>query len=384
SIVFAVTDSCSTDTARATFTVVPDTVAPIITVDAFIDSVCNGNPPDTLWASWTDECGDSGELFALPVLSSAPDCEDVYAYTFYAEDNCENSSDTTIYVTRYYDQVGGCETMFGRLDDDTKAICFLDDDMFNRWGWTNQITERGVTYTMNMYAGAAHCDITNREPVGTVQVTWQGDSVHVVYEMNPGQYLDEIHVYVGEDQFPTLNKGKKPKRTVAPGQYTIKDEDLIVNNGADFWIHDVNYEDFFWIIAHGVVCELTCNCSAPYPEFGGPEIQTAYAKPASVKKSVDILLGVDPVLQDSELKVFPNPFDEVVNFEFVPAVSGHAVLEIHNMLGQRVVRLLDQPVEAGELQRVEFRPDSEISGVYLYRLDIDGDVRIGKLIYRNR
>ena len=82
--------------------------------------------------------------------------------------------------------------------------------------------------------------------------------------------------------------------------------------------------------------------------------------------------------------MFPNPFDEVVNFEFVSAVSGHAVLEIHNMLGQRVARLLDQPVEAGELQRVEFRPNSEISGVYLYRLDIDGDTRIGKIIYRNR
>nr|WP_320154061.1 T9SS type A sorting domain-containing protein [uncultured Draconibacterium sp.] len=62
----------------------------------------------------------------------------------------------------------------------------------------------------------------------------------------------------------------------------------------------------------------------------------------------------------------------------------NAVLEIHNMLGQRVVRLLDKPVEAGELQRVEFRPETEISGMYLYRLDINGDTRIGKLIYRNK
>nr|WP_319509256.1 hypothetical protein [uncultured Draconibacterium sp.] len=54
------------------------------------------------------------------------------------------------------------------------------------------------------------------------------------------------------------------------------------------------------------------------------------------------------------------------------------------MLGQRVVRLLDKPVEAGELQRVEFRPETEISGMYLYRLDINGDTRIGKLIYRNK
>ena len=393
-VMFALADNCSADTVWATFTVDPDTIAPTITVDAFTDSVCNVAVPDTLWASWTDECGGSGELFAVPVPFSAPECEEIYAYTFYAEDDCENSSDTTIYVTRYYDQVGNCETAFGRLAEtytgEEGALCFLDVEgnndkpLFNRWGWTNRIETRDVQYEMNLYPGAAHCLTDGIEPAGTVYVTWQDDSVHIVYEMNPGQYLDEIHVYVGEVKFPTLSKGKKPKATVAPGQYTITDEDLIVNNGADFWIHDVNYQDGFWIIAHGVVCELTCNCSAPLPEFGGLEQQVGYAIPAAEKKSADILLGVEPILQDSELKVFPNPFDEVVNFEFVPAISGHAVLEIHNMLGQRVVRLLDQPVEAGELQRVEFRPESEISGVYLYRLDIDGDIRIGKLIYRNR
>lgn len=249
--------------------------------------------------------------------------------------------------------------------------------MFNRWGWTNNITTQDVEHVMYLYAGAAHCDISNREPVGVVRVTWDGNNVHVVYEMEPGQYLNEIHVYVGYDPIPSMSKGKKPKLTVAPGQYTITDEDLIVNNGADFMIENVT--DGFWIIAHGVVCELTCACSdAP---FETEARATASLEDKRVKKSGEIATDV-PEIEDGSLKVYPNPFNEVVNIEFVSPVSGHAVLEIHNMVGQRVATLIDDYIEAGVEQKVQFRPDSEVSGFYMYKLDIDGDIQIGKMIYR--
>ena len=392
-VTWTITDLCDTTTVSASFGVEADLIAPVITIEPYADSLCN-EAPGMIMATWTDNCGESGELYAEPVLVASPECMNVYEYTFTAIDKCENRTDTVITVIEYYDQVGGCETAFGRMESDYTgdegALCFIDLEgnngkpLFNRWGWTNRITTKDVEYVMNLYAGAAHCEIDGREPVGVVRVTWHGDSVHVVYEMAPMQYLSEIHVYVGEDQFPTLQKGKKPKPTVAPGQYTIKDEDLIVNNGADFWIHEVDYEDAFWIIAHGVVCELTCNCSSPEPQFGGLEIQEANAVAGRVKKSAEIISIEAPELVDGDFKVFPNPFDDKVQFEFVSAISGHAVLEIHNMLGQRIKRIIDQPVEAGELIRVEYKPESEISGIYLYRLDIDGQMRIGKLIYRNK
>ncbi|WP_163325182.1 T9SS type A sorting domain-containing protein [Draconibacterium mangrovi] len=391
-----------------------DLTAPEIDSIPFMDSICNMEPADMIWAYWTDNCDGSDSVSATAIYVEG-ECPAIYSYTFHIEDDCGNPTDTTVYVKKWTEQVGNCETVFGVIPNDDEVVDFCSDGIFNRWGWTNPITKRDTTYVLDLYAGAAHCDTTDRTPVGKVEVRWQNDSVYVDYIMDPGNYLEEVHVYVGYEKYPVMGNGKKQKQTVAPGQYTV----VVEGEGhyTDANVIITNVVDEFWIIAHGVACELTCVCYGevdvnndgvfvlsgsdsivspddyPWweemdpedlPPFKGSKRANGSVEDQKVKKSADIQLDVNPILQDSELKVFPNPFDEVVNFEFVSAVSGHAVLEIHNMLGQRVARILDQPVEAGELQRVEFRPNSEISGVYLYRLDIDGDTRIGKIIYRNK
>ncbi len=414
---YTVEDECgNADTAYVNYTWKEDSEAPVVDSIRFMDSICNMEPEAMIWAYWTDNCDGSDSTSATPVWVEGT-CPEVYGYTFHIEDECGNPTDTTVYVKKWMEQTGNCETVFGRLpeDADSEVVCFLDEGLFDRWGWTNQITMQDTTYVMDLYAGAAHCDTENRTPVGTVEVRWEGDSVVVDYMMNAGNYLEEVHVYVGYEKYPVMGNGKKQKQTVAPGQYTVVVEDEGYYTGAHVVISNV--VDPFWIIAHGVACELTCVCygevdvnpdgvfilngsnsivdandypwweemdAEDLPPFNGSKRADASLERKKGQKSGNLLLDIEPTLQESELKVFPNPFDEVVNFEFVPAVSGHAVLEIHNMLGQRVVQLLDRPVEAGELQRVEFRPNSEISGVYLYRLDIDGNTQIGKIIYRNR
>ncbi|HCY43081.1 MAG TPA: hypothetical protein DHV48_17390, partial [Prolixibacteraceae bacterium] len=89
-----------------------------------------------------------------------------------------------------------------------------------------------------------------------------------------------------------------------------------------------------------------------------------------------------PLLNASSLKVYPNPFSDKVMFEFVSGADAHAVLEINNMLGQKVATLLDKQVSKGVMNRIEYEPKDVISGIYLYRLTLDGNVQIGKLIYR--
>ena len=414
---YTVEDECgNADTAYVSYTWKEDSEAPVVDSIPFMDSICNMEPEAMIWAYWTDNCDGSDSTSATPVWGEGT-CPEVYGYTFHIEDECGNPTDTTVYVKKWMEQTGNCETVFGRLpeDADSEVVCFLDEGLFDRWGWTNQITMQDTTYVMDLYAGAAHCDTENRTPVGTVEVRWEGDSVVVDYMMNAGNYLEEVHVYVGYEKYPVMGNGKKQKQTVAPGQYTVVVEDEGYYTGAHVVISNV--VDPFWIIAHGVACELTCVCygevdvnpdgvfilngsnsivdandypwweemdAEDLPPFNGSKRADASLERKKGQKSGNLLLDIEPTLQESELNVFPNPFDEVVNFEFVPAVSGHAVLEIHNMLGQRVARILDQSVEAGELQRVEFRPNSEISGVYLYRLDIDGNTQIGKIIYRNR
>jgi hypothetical protein len=96
-------------------------------------------------------------------------------------------------------------------------------------------------------------------------------------------------------------------------------------------------------------------------------------------KSAEI---ISPNFEANSLKVYPNPFNEKLNFEFVSVNDAHAVLEIQNMLGQTVTRLLDQQVEGGVMNRVEYAPTNIITGVYIYKLVLDGQPSVGRVIYR--
>jgi len=89
-----------------------------------------------------------------------------------------------------------------------------------------------------------------------------------------------------------------------------------------------------------------------------------------------------PAVEASSLKAYPNPFKDKVTFEFVSGADAHATLEITNMLGQKVATLLEQMVSKGVMNRVEYKPGENISGIYIYRLILDGEVQTGKLIYK--
>ena len=82
------------------------------------------------------------------------------------------------------------------------------------------------------------------------------------------------------------------------------------------------------------------------------------------------------------MKVFPNPFTDKVTFEFVSAIDAYGKLDIYSITGQHVARVMDRQVLAGELNRINYDPGHNITGVYLYRLDLSGDIQIGRIIYK--
>ncbi|RIJ50105.1 T9SS C-terminal target domain-containing protein [Maribellus luteus] len=91
---------------------------------------------------------------------------------------------------------------------------------------------------------------------------------------------------------------------------------------------------------------------------------------------------VSASFEEMELKVYPNPFSDKVTFEFVSAVDAYGILEIYNITGQRVARILDRQVLGGEMNRVEYEPATDATGVYLYKLDLDGRTQVGRITYR--
>ena len=86
-------------------------------------------------------------------------------------------------------------------------------------------------------------------------------------------------------------------------------------------------------------------------------------------------------LDEAGLRVYPNPFSSRVAFEFVSGKDAHARLEIYNITGQVISILFNQEVKAGSLNRIEFLPNDVTPGVLLYRLRLDHETQVGKLLY---
>jgi hypothetical protein len=93
-------------------------------------------------------------------------------------------------------------------------------------------------------------------------------------------------------------------------------------------------------------------------------------------KSAQIMAEVNPVFS-----VYPNPFNDVVTFEFISNKNVRTVLEIHNLLGQKIATLMDRTVKEGILNKVEYQPTDLVPGIYIYRLILGDSVQTGRLIY---
>lgn len=76
---------------------------------------------------------------------------------------------------------------------------------------------------------------------------------------------------------------------------------------------------------------------------------------------------------------YPNPFNPETTISFFIKKSGDVKLTIYNTLGQKVVELIDEYKSVGEYQ-VVFNAHSLPSGVYYYRLEIDGFEQVKKML----
>ncbi|CAK8723095.1 MAG: hypothetical protein CDV28_13721 [Candidatus Electronema aureum] len=121
----------------------------------------------------------------------------------------------------------------------------------NRWGWAINLTKTG-TATYEIWAGAGLNKTANGTLAGTLTVNWNGEAAEVKYSLNPGNALEEVHIYAA-DAKPT---------TVAPGQYGYPSEGYDVGGVQEFSytvpLKDVDGKGGVWLIAHAVVSGGQC------------------------------------------------------------------------------------------------------------------------------
>lgn len=161
----------------------------------------------------------------------------------------DGSDDTTEDEDESEDEES-CETLFA-IGGEDNSTCFLDDG-FNRWGWTiGPLT--GGDYTFDLYSGAGQCDTDKGTLVGSLSVNYDEtlETIEIDFTMQEGYTLNETHLYVGNDPYPT---GQNGQNTVAPGQYPYQNQ-LDGASSDSYSLEGISGE--IYVIAHGVVCEDT-------------------------------------------------------------------------------------------------------------------------------
>ena len=106
--------------------------------------------------------------------------------------------------------------------------------------------------------------------------------------------------------------------------------------------------------------------------------QDVYLFDATPLTGVENVRGVLPqkfALQQN----FPNPFNPQTTIRFTIAQSGPVKLTVFNVLGQKVKTLIDAPMQAGAHQ-VTFDGRNLASGIYWYRLQANGRVKVRKMV----
>jgi hypothetical protein len=91
-----------------------------------------------------------------------------------------------------------------------------------------------------------------------------------------------------------------------------------------------------------------------------------------------------PSPQDFALQQnYPNPFNPKTTIRFALPQPGHVRLRIFNTLGQEIAVLIDESYPAG-VHTVSWDASQQSSGVYFYRLEVDGQTPGGKKLVRTK
>jgi len=326
-----------------TLTWTVDITDPVI-LDVANYEICNDAFPETLTRNWTDNCSEGGIIEAsIGDIIDVDKCSQTREYTFSVTDDCDNTTTETVTITREWDEIDNCETVFGNRQE---SECFLDNG-FSRWGWTTQITEEG-TYEFNLYAGNGNdCDPTDGPGTlaGIATLYYDGSTAKVVYDMNDGFVLSEAHVYIGCTMFPQTKKGN----TIAPGQYNFNPS--LGGTVDTYTVGSINVTGDFYIIIHGVSCEITCECSSGYT-YTGNNGETAF-EGDSVDDCEDSEQVVTNNTQEaktaSSFKAYPVPFNDVLTVEYKYEYKTNVKIQVYDTKGLLITRETDNKYEKGTI-----------------------------------
>ena len=89
------------------------------------------------------------------------------------------------------------------------------------------------------------------------------------------------------------------------------------------------------------------------------------------------------VAENVELYNYPNPFAQTTTIAYKLPQTSDIKLSVFHLNGQRIATLLDEKQIAGTY-KVDWQPAKLSAGIYVYRLEVNGEVLTKKLVYLNK
>ena len=166
-----------------------------------------------------------------------------------------------------------------------------------------------------------------------------------------------------------------------------------VPTGTSYKMEYKKYGSTSWTAVNPVSSPLTLSNLATSTKYewrvtptcsGVPVAGLPFTTGATRLKIAVIAESIEPDIIEPTLRAYPNPFTERLNIEFSSANDTQAKLEIFSITGAKLATLWDAPVRGGQLYQVEYLPKLVGSQMVLYHLTMNGQTRVGKMVYQER
>ncbi len=160
----------------------------------------------------------------------------------------------------------------------------------------------------------------------------------------------------------------------------------LASAGVSFYINGVFWKTVLTDVTGKATAVNSFNTTGTYIIEARSSGQSA-SLPQVIKnkvKSAEIAIDSENQLMKDELKVYPNPFDDRLRFEFSSLEPAHARIDVYDMTGRLIATVFDQPVEKETLYHAEFIPQQLVTAMYIYRISIGQKIYIDKALYKRR
>jgi len=78
-------------------------------------------------------------------------------------------------------------------------------------------------------------------------------------------------------------------------------------------------------------------------------------------------------------QIYPNPFNPETTISFSLEYGADVLIDIYNLRGQRIERLLEKRLEAG-VNEISWNAHNKASGIYFFRINMGSKTKIKKMI----